>query len=287
VFAALRESIADLPPWLVPFRALAERLIASQADSVAQALNLFQSRSDSIVQFIPQSALPESEAYEAYIAKTGCVPTRDNLHDLFNGIMWLTFPQTKRRMNLLQADEIARAGVSGSRGALRDALTVFDENGAILQAPPCLSSALRDKDWNALFITHRDAWQSARLVLFGHALLEKLMRPRKATTAHVWCVDEISDDALAASLLPERLVEKPFSPLPVLGVPGWCDANEDPQFYRDAAVFRLRSAPVAMEDDSTRRTESDATQSTQESLGREECLAAENAKKSEFDHHEG
>ena len=27
-------------------------------------------------------------------------------------------------------------------------------------------------------------------------------------------------------------------PLPVLGVPGWCDANGDPAYYEDVAVFR-------------------------------------------------
>jgi len=32
---------------------------------------------------------------------------------------------------------------------------------------------------------------------------------------------------------------KPFSPLPVLGVPGWWPANADHRFYDDPAVFRL------------------------------------------------
>ena len=31
---------------------------------------------------------------------------------------------------------------------------------------------------------------------------------------------------------------KPFLPLPVLGLPGWCVENESPAFYDDAAVFR-------------------------------------------------
>nr|WP_265343094.1 MULTISPECIES: DUF3025 domain-containing protein [Burkholderia] len=29
-----------------------------------------------------------------------------------------------------------------------------------------------------------------------------------------------------------------FAPLPVLGVPGWCDANAEAAFYDDPAVFR-------------------------------------------------
>jgi hypothetical protein len=36
----------------------------------------------------------------------------------------------------------------------------------------------------------------------------------------------------------EKLAGKPFAPLPVLGVPHWWAANEDPMFYADAQVFR-------------------------------------------------
>jgi len=35
------------------------------------------------------------------------------------------------------------------------------------------------------------------------------------------------------------LSAKDFLPLPVLGVPDWWAANEDPNFYNDAAVFRI------------------------------------------------
>ncbi|MFN7122209.1 MAG: DUF3025 domain-containing protein, partial [Hydrogenophaga sp.] len=38
---------------------------------------------------------------------------------------------------------------------------------------------------------------------------------------------------------------KPFTPLPVLGVPGWWPANEDAGFYADASVFRAPRQPVA------------------------------------------
>jgi hypothetical protein len=50
---------------------------------------------------------------------------------------WLRFPQAKRRLNELQA-EIARGGTGATRVPLRDALTLFDENGAVLDAPPAL-----------------------------------------------------------------------------------------------------------------------------------------------------
>ena len=46
------------------------------------------------------------------------------------------------------------------------------------------------------------------------------------------------DAWLAQDLTPDRLSAKPFSPLPILGVPGWWAANADPLFYDDADVFR-------------------------------------------------
>ncbi|MGZ8273487.1 MAG: DUF3025 domain-containing protein, partial [Burkholderiaceae bacterium] len=32
-------------------------------------------------------------AYEAHVARTGEVPTRDNAHDFFNALVWLAFPR--------------------------------------------------------------------------------------------------------------------------------------------------------------------------------------------------
>jgi len=175
------------------------------------------------------------------------VPTRDNLHDFFNGLVWLAFPATKRRLNELQAAEIARNGIASTRGALRDALTLFDENGALLDAPAALWNALAARDWHALFVTQHALWSEARLVVFGHALLEKLTAPRKALTAHVLLLPPsracgtpaaLDDRALARSLDADHLARKPFVPLPVLGVPGWWAGNAAPGFYDDPKVFR-------------------------------------------------
>ena len=196
------------------------------------------------IRFVPQSALPQGTAYEQFIHATGTVPTRDNLHDFFNGLVWLRFPHTKRRLNQLQAQAIAADGVQAVRGPLRDALTVFDENGAVLQAPEALWDALRARDWQRLFIDLRPLWGQARLVLFGHALLEKLVSPRKPMVAHVYqapiAIKSIAnlDAWLAQAVQPQLWAAKPFAPLPVLGVPGWWPANEAPGFYADAQVFR-------------------------------------------------
>lgn len=198
------------------------------------------------VRFAPQSDLPDGEPYEARIFRTGEVPTRDNLHDFFNGLVWLHFPQTKRRLNALQAAEIAQHGVGTTRGPLRDALTLFDENGAVLDAPPALWDALIARDWHRLFVTERARWAEASLLVVGHALLEKLTTPRKALTAHVLLAPGAlpsvypRDGSIAAVLDPAHLATKPFVPLPVLGVPGWWAQNENASFYDDSAIFRPR-----------------------------------------------
>ena len=230
-------------PWLLPCRdigqPLAQQIVAGQ--SVAAALN---ESTQLPVRFVAQSDLPIGAAYEQFIFERASVPTRDNLHDFFNGLCWLHFPQSKRRLNALQAEQIAAEGIQPVRGPVRDALTLFDENAALLRAPDALWAALIERDWQRLFIDLRPLWAQAQLVLFGHALLEKLAAPRKSITAHVYRVQPATDsladlDAwLAQDLSAEKLAGKPFAPLPVLGVPHWWAANEAPAFYADAAVFR-------------------------------------------------
>lgn len=216
--------------------------------SNAQALNAALLGGTSPVRFVPQSQLPAGVAYEQHIFDTGKVPTRDGLHDFFNGLAWLQFPLTKRRLNQLHVAQIAQTGIQPVRGPARDGLTLFDENAAFLQAPDALWEALVAKDWQRLFVTLRPLWQQAHLVLFGHALLEKLVAPRKGITAHVYRARAAAhaiaamDAWIAADLSADKLAAKPFAHLPVLGVPGWWSANRDPSFYADATVFRLPRA---------------------------------------------
>ena len=233
-------------PWLTHLKAPGEAVEQALATGLALHLALGTAHSD-VVRFVPQQQLPDGEAYERFIFNTGQCPTRDNLHDFFNGLCWITFPQTKKKLNQLQAAEIAKAGVQPLRGAVRDALTVFDENAAFLIAPQALWDALLARDWPALFITMRPLWKEAQLVLFGHALLEKLVYPRKAITAHVYraqlAMNSIAnmkelDAWIAADLSAAGLATKPFTPLPMLGVPGWWADNENFSFYDDSTVFR-------------------------------------------------
>lgn len=244
--AAQLTAINWTAPWLTPYAPVGQRVADQVATGItgAQALNAALLPHATPVQFVPQSDLPAGEAYESHIFKTNGCPTREGLHDFFNGLAWLNFPLTKRRLNQLHVAQIEQTGIQPVRGPARDGLTVFDENSAFLQAPDVLWDALAAKDWQRLFIDLRPLWREAHLVLFGHALLEKLVYPRKPITAHVYRAQAAShsiadlDAWMAADVSADKLASKPFAHLPVLGVPGWWPANEDPAFYADTSVFR-------------------------------------------------
>ncbi len=238
-------------PWLVPYKPIGQWLTEQVllGSPVHVALNevlVSNPNIDCPVRFVRQEESQGAAAYESFIWQTKSVPTRDNLHDFFNGLVWLHFPKIKARLNELQAAAIEAAGVTQHRGKLRDALTLFDENAAFLIEPKresALVQAIRDKAWRHVFIDQRGAWRDAQLIIFGHALLEKLVSPRKAMTAHVFCppvpICTLDDAAISATLDAEHLATKPYAPLPVMGVPDWCLDNDDAAFYGDANVFRL------------------------------------------------
>jgi hypothetical protein len=205
--------------------------------------------------FIAQDDLPPGAAYEAHIALSGCVPTRHNLHDFFNAAVWFAFPRIKAALNACQSAAIDVLGVGPTRGGVRDALTLFDENALLFAcADPELSHALRGFDWSTLFVANRAAWgERCEVRCFGHALLEKLISPYKACTGHTWIVDVPTeyfswptaardawlDVAVSRELSSTQdLTTRVFAPLPVLGIPGWWPANEAASFYDDPAVFR-------------------------------------------------
>ena len=234
-------------PWFSPWRESGERVAARVQDGMPlhDALNL---EPNAPVRFVAQRALPARQAYEHYVAASGNCPVRPGLHDFFNGLCWLGLPLSKSALNRLQSAEIVARCVGSARGPVRDAITLFDENGALLDAPPQLWTALLERDWQRLFVELRPLWPQARLLVVGHALLEKLGSPRKELTAHVWrfpvrC-DSLAaaDAALSLQLTAELLAAKPFTPLPLPGIPGWCADNAQLCFYDDAQVFRPRAA---------------------------------------------
>ena len=238
---------------LAAFGARIARAVGQGAD-LREALNAhpatqaIRTSARHALRFIPQGGLPPGTAYETHIAATGEVPTRDNLHDFFNALIWLHWPHAKAALNARQAVAITQDGIGAVRGTVRDAATLFDENALIfVHIDDAPERSLPGIDWQGLFGRGRPAWGASCAVLpFGHALLEKLVTPYKSITAHAWPVrvpalpvDRVwLDAALAHTLLSAELAPRDFRPLPVMGIPGWCDTNEDASFYSDTTVFR-------------------------------------------------
>lgn len=199
------------------------------------------------VRFTSQSALPAGVAYEQFIGQNGMCPTRDNLHDFFNGLCWFRFPKVKTLFSKIQCRQILRQGVGQRRGVVRDTITLLDEGGLFLQAPSPLWDAIEQRDWRRAFIKERALWQQTQIAIIGHALLEKCVNPYKAITANViripsdtsaGAIDEVMAQTLANLLTEEQLQVKPHCPLPVMGIPGWDADSENPGFYDDPQVFR-------------------------------------------------
>jgi hypothetical protein len=231
------------PPWFRVLGPWAQQLPAD--GSAAERLNAVRAAEVAVSagqraghrpppRFAPPDAASPDVPYETYIARHGEVPTRDNAHDLLNGLVWLAHTPLKWRLNALQAQALDEQGVQQRRGPLRDALTVFDENGALWPDPdPLLLQAWQRRDWQALFVHHRARWEGQDVVVFGHALLDSLLNaPRKGLTAHVLIHPEPM--ALAAA----GWAAKPFLPLPLCGIPGWWPGQDSPHFYEDPKVFR-------------------------------------------------
>jgi hypothetical protein len=243
--------------------------MTQQADNLQQLLPHTKPAHDyesQTLQFVSQNALPEREAYEQFIGTSGNIPTRDNLHDLFNGSIWLTFPKTKAVLNYHHMLEIAKQGISERRGRVRDTITVFDENGAVLvTSDSSIGEALVDFDWQASLVKPRAKWDNptqpnssaqAAVYIFGHALLEQLVHPRKPLCAHsivIHVAQEFFTLSLAErmSYLDDKVAEymdrllsnddvKPrqLAPLPILGVPHFWAENAYIGFYEDSYVFR-------------------------------------------------
>ncbi len=209
--------------------------------------------------FVAQTRELEAEAlhYELRIAHRGEISTREcNWHDLLNALVWLRFPDLKRALNARQVEEI---GVAGPRERTRAqcALTHFDEAGVIVVLRDPRLLALWDAhDWPGLFWRERDAWRdnSARVIVFGHALLEHALRPAQLLVGKAIAVTDHNDHCSDATILARvarevragTLLSDPqeLRPLPLAGIPGW-SAQADEKFLHTAPCFRpLRAGRV-------------------------------------------
>jgi hypothetical protein len=203
-----------------------------------------QTESGRAVRFVAPAS--DDAYYEIRLFETGRVETRpDNLHDLFNALAWLAFPRTKARINAMHAAQIPRE--QGHRGRLRDLLTIFDEGGAIVCAPPELSELVRSFRWKELFWERREeTLRSMKVHVLGHAVLEQALQPWPGITCKAIFAEVGTDagdhpDACASawlSALPAHATPRDMAPLPIFGYPGWLPGSELAAFYEDERYFR-------------------------------------------------
>jgi hypothetical protein len=118
--------------------------------------------------------------YEGRVIVHGEVPTRlDDWHDLFNALAFVRFPRAKRALHARQYRILSSRLTPGctrlpnARTREQDALSLFDEGGICVAAPPELAPALdaADDDTLRAELVH----DNIRVVPFGHALYEHMV----------------------------------------------------------------------------------------------------------------
>jgi hypothetical protein len=122
-----------------------------------------------------RSPLDPRQLYDGRIELEREVPClRSSYHDLLNVLAWAAIPRAKRALHARQFRALS-AWLPGSSAQLpnrrtreQDALALFDEGGSVLVLSGELGARLSSVPEGTLAISHT----GARLVLFGHALME-------------------------------------------------------------------------------------------------------------------
>jgi hypothetical protein len=127
-----------------------------------------------------QQPIDPSELYEGRVIERGEVPTRlDDWHDLFNALAFVRFPRAKRALHARQYQILASrltptaTRLPNARTREQDALSLFDEGGICVAAPPERVAALDAADDKTL--RRELSAQRIRVVPFGHALYEHMV----------------------------------------------------------------------------------------------------------------
>lgn len=215
------------------------------------------------LRFVPQQQgkLSFEAQYEPRCYLSGEVQMRThNLHDLFNALVWLTFPAIKAAINARHYRVLADAGVADAgrsqRGAVRDVNTLLDESGVIVAcADRELAGLLVDFKWKELFWQRRErVKQNMGFYLLGHGLYEKALHPyvgmtgqgllvsvepeffAKTTARQLEHLDRMLADRLGVR--ESSLATRELSPVPLLGIPGWAADSNCERYYENTAYFR-------------------------------------------------
>jgi Protein of unknown function (DUF3025) len=250
LFEPLRGIASDLPRSAWPSR---EELSTLARNGGRPVVN----HSGQVIEFCPPASRHRSAAvYEQRIAADGAVEHREvSWHDLFNALVWMTFPRAKAALNRCHMIELARE-TEGQRSCVRDALTQLDEDGLVVMSERAdLVSLLRGFHWRELFWNRRsDVLSAMRWFVLGHAQYEKALQPFVGMTAKALtiCVEpgfcampytrQLEHvDCLAAHFISQPGALHPpsaLAPVPVLGIPGWSAQSAHASFYEDRSYFR-------------------------------------------------
>ena len=214
------------------------------------------------LRFVKQALGKQSfeSQYEPRCYLKGEVQMREaNWHDLLNALVWLTFPKSKAAINALHYHALTNVVVnrtSSQRGVVRDVNTLLDESGVIVVCSDTeLEKLLRSFQWQELFWQRREHVKSNMgFYIFGHGLYEKALSPYIGMTGQgvvlsvaqsffAWTLPQqlaYIDDCLAKNLNePSHYANTcDLAPVPLLGVPGWHQENENQLFYSNANYFR-------------------------------------------------
>jgi hypothetical protein len=197
--------------------------------------------------------------YEPRCYLSGEVQTRENnLHDFFNALVWLVFPQSKAAINARHYRALTETAspLESQRGRVRDMATLFDESGVIVASADAeLSGLLRNFKWKELFWSRREEVNAAMgFYIFGHGLHEKAMRPYVGMTGQGLLLQV--DAEFFSWPLPRRMEHldvrvaaylnatekcrdtRELTPVPLLGIPGWSAENEQAGYYDNQQYFR-------------------------------------------------
>lgn len=214
-----------------------------------EALNAIAQAQDCPVRFCATPARGALD-YERRIVHEGRVHTRIHTwHDRFNAGMWLCWPHTKLSISKAHLQAAGKER-SNTRNRRRDALTLLDEVGVIIQAEPEIEALHRAHHWQAFFWEKRELWfQCIHPLFLGHGLAEQCLSPYLGLTGKALYLHPSPQDPRSADLrLAEYLADpsalnspRQLCPFPLLGTPSWHPDNHQPAFYRNHNYFRPKS----------------------------------------------
>lgn len=178
---------------------------------------------------------PEGPGYDERICEAGVVPTRrHSWHDLFNALVWVTFPRAKAALHARQLRAQRASGDGARRTREQDALALLDEGGVVMLCAEATLDAVRAaldaRDVDA--VAARTAAGQTLGVVYGHAVLEHLALEGPAVRAlvHPVACDRIPAAAAACVAMADA---------------GLAEALADTITFADAAT--VRSLPVRAE----------------------------------------